>query len=136
MLPTVLLNLFRQVHLQDSSSPTLKTHLLFRFGMTGCFKLVHSGEEPKHAHLRIKSRDGKRVFCFVDSRRFGRWEVEGEWGGGRGPDPMYEYEVGLVARGNICWVRFCRIFPKKNTVAYTLPFSSLSAHFTLNAIIR
>lgn len=32
------------------------------------------------------------VLCFVDYRRFGRWEVGGTWGRDRGPDPMWEYQ--------------------------------------------
>ncbi len=96
--------------------------------MTGCFKLVDSGEEPKHAHLRMKSRDGKRVFCFVDSRRFGRWEVEGRWGGGRGPDPMDEYEVGLMAK----WIRCCRMFPKKYFYFLLRPLSISTFHIDYN----
>lgn len=31
------------------------------------------------------------MLCFVDYRRFGRWEVGGTWGKDRGPDPMWEY---------------------------------------------
>ena len=33
-----------------------------------------------------------KVLCFVDYRRFGRWEVEGDWGKDRGPDPIFEYD--------------------------------------------
>ena len=32
------------------------------------------------------------ILSFVDYRRFGRWEIEGEWGKDRGPDPIFDYE--------------------------------------------
>merc|ERR1712203_828152 len=34
----------------------------------------------------------QQVLSFVDYRRFGRWELEGDWGKDRGPDPIYDYE--------------------------------------------
>lgn len=38
------------------------------------------------------------VLCFVDYRRFGRWEVGADWGKERGPDPVWEY---LAFRSNV-----------------------------------
>ena len=66
-------------------------HILFRFGMSGCFKLTSIEEIPKHAHLRFFTKDGKNVLSFVDYRRFGRWEINGNWGADRGPDTVTEY---------------------------------------------
>ena len=43
-------------------------HLLFRFGMSGSFKLSPVDDIPKHAHLRFWSQDKKHVLCFVDFR--------------------------------------------------------------------
>ncbi len=37
------------------------------------------------------------MLSFVDTRRFGNWSVEADWGKDRGPDPMMEYQVGWVA---------------------------------------
>ena len=71
------------------------THLLFRFGMSGCFKFTKNEEEliPKHAHLRFITKDEKFMLSFVDYRRFGRWSINGDWGKDRGPDPISNYEV-------------------------------------------
>ena len=66
-------------------------HLLFRFGMSGCFKLASVDEIPKHAHLQFFTKSGNKVLCFVDYRRFGRWTINGKWGEDRGPDPIDEY---------------------------------------------
>ena len=43
-------------------------HLLFRFGMSGSFKLSPVDDIPKHAHLRFWSQDEKHLLCFVDYR--------------------------------------------------------------------
>ena len=81
-----------KVFLEDKKKKGGKTHLLFRFGMSGCFKLTPASELPKHAHLQFWSLDKEKlVLSFVDYRRFGRWEIEGNWGKDRGPDPMFDY---------------------------------------------
>ena len=91
-----------QVHLIDvTSSKKCKkvkqevSHLLFRFGMSGCFKFTKNKEEeiPKHAHLRFITKDKKHMLSFVDYRRFGKWVINGDWGDDRGPDPISNYEV-------------------------------------------
>merc|ERR1711994_899072 len=66
-------------------------HLLFRFGMSGSFKLSPVDDIPKHAHLRFWSQDKKHLLCFVDYRRFGTWIINGDWGADRGPDSVTEY---------------------------------------------
>ncbi|XP_042330393.1 endonuclease 8-like 1 isoform X2 [Sceloporus undulatus] len=67
--------------------------LVFRFGMSGSFKMVPVAEMPKHAHLRFYTKEKPlRVLCYVDVRRFGRWEVDGSWQADRGPCVMLEYE--------------------------------------------
>ena len=77
---------------QDLPKQSVK-HLLFRFGMSGCFKLTSVNEIPKHAHLRFFSKDGENVLSFVDYRRFGRWTINGDWGSDRGPDTIVEYKA-------------------------------------------
>ena len=67
-------------------------HLLFRFGMSGCFKLTSVTEIPKHAHLRFFTKDKENVLSFVDYLRFGTWIINGDWGSDRGPDSVVEYE--------------------------------------------
>jgi len=83
-----------KVFLEDRKNGKNQTHILFRFGMSGCFKFTPVDEMPKHAHLRFFTIDQKlqQVLSFVDYRRFGRWEVEGDWGKDRGPDPIFDYE--------------------------------------------
>nr|XP_033776798.1 endonuclease 8-like 1 [Geotrypetes seraphini]XP_033776799.1 endonuclease 8-like 1 [Geotrypetes seraphini]XP_033776800.1 endonuclease 8-like 1 [Geotrypetes seraphini]XP_033776801.1 endonuclease 8-like 1 [Geotrypetes seraphini] len=67
--------------------------IVFRFGMSGHFMLSPATELPKHAHLRFYTKDSPRqALCFVDMRRFGRWEAPGTWQPDRGPCVMLEYE--------------------------------------------
>ncbi|XP_067871510.1 endonuclease 8-like 1 [Heterodontus francisci] len=67
--------------------------IIFRFGMSGSFKLTTEEEVPKHAHLKFFTKEKpKQVLCFVDPRRFGSWEVNGTWQLDRGPCVMFEYE--------------------------------------------
>jgi len=82
-----------KVYLEDKKDAKSKTHILFRFGMSGCFKFTPLDLLPKHAHLQFftTSEKPKQVLSFVDYRRFGRWEIEGDWGKDRGPDPIFEY---------------------------------------------
>ncbi|XP_077173480.1 endonuclease 8-like 1 isoform X2 [Paroedura picta] len=67
--------------------------LIVRFGMSGLFKMTPEAEIPKHAHLRFYTKESpRRTLCFVDFRRFGRWEADGSWQPNRGPCVMLEYE--------------------------------------------
>ncbi|XP_045704468.1 endonuclease 8-like 1 isoform X2 [Phyllostomus hastatus] len=68
--------------------------LMFHFGMSGSFQLVPSNALPPHAHLRFYTAPpGPRLaLCFVDIRRFGHWDIGGEWQPGRGPCVLLEYE--------------------------------------------
>jgi len=81
-----------KVYLEDNKKKSNCVRVLFRFGMSGCFQLTPASDLPKHAHLRFftPAKVGLAL-SFVDYRRFGRWEVEGEWGVDRGPDPINEY---------------------------------------------
>ena len=83
-----------KVYLEDNEKKSNRLRILFRFGMSGCFQLTPASSLPKHAHLRFFT-PGKvgLALSFVDYRRFGRWEVEGEWGVDRGPDPINEYDA-------------------------------------------
>ncbi|KAM8890874.1 endonuclease 8-like 1 isoform 3-T4 [Spinachia spinachia] len=66
--------------------------VVFRFGMSGCFRFTAEDELPKHAHLRFYSRETpSRVLSFVDARRFGSWQPNGTWQPDRGPCIMFEY---------------------------------------------
>ncbi|KAG8440357.1 hypothetical protein GDO86_006200 [Hymenochirus boettgeri] len=68
-------------------------HIIFRFGMSGCFKFTPEDQIPKHAHLRFYTKDTPQwILCFVDPRRFGTWVVNGSWQPERGPCVMQEYE--------------------------------------------
>ncbi|XP_063767318.1 endonuclease 8-like 1 isoform X2 [Eleginops maclovinus] len=67
--------------------------VVFRFGMSGCFRFTTEDELPKHAHLRFYSKETPcRVLSFVDTRRFGSWQPNGTWQPDRGPCIMFEYE--------------------------------------------
>lgn len=80
--------------------------LVFRFGMTGSFRLAPRDALPAHAHLRFYTAPpGPRLaLCFVDARRFGRWHLGGDWQPGRGPCVLLEYERFRWAR----WARWAR----------------------------
>ncbi|XP_022367767.1 endonuclease 8-like 1 isoform X2 [Enhydra lutris kenyoni] len=49
---------------------------------------------PAHAHLRFYTAPPgpPLALCFVDIRRFGHWDLGGEWQPGRGPCVLLEYE--------------------------------------------
>lgn len=67
--------------------------IVFRFGMSGYFRLTTEDELPKHAHLRFYSKETPcRVLSFVDTRRFGSWQPDGTWQPDRGPCIMFEYK--------------------------------------------
>lgn len=83
-----------KVILQDENELKNSMKILFRFGMSGCFQLTSVCSLPKHAHLQFYTQGGEpMVLSFVDYRRFGRWEVDGDWGKDRGPDPILEYDL-------------------------------------------
>lgn len=74
----------------DSSEPM---DVVFRFGMSGMFKMTAEDELPKHAHLRFYTKEKpRRVLSFVDTRRFGTWHPNGTWQRDRGPCVLFEYE--------------------------------------------
>ncbi|KAK6475250.1 endonuclease 8-like 1 [Huso huso] len=67
--------------------------IVFRFGMSGFFRFTAGSEMPKHAHLRFYTNETpRRVLSFVDVRRFGSWEPNGDWQTDRGPCVMFEYQ--------------------------------------------
>lgn len=68
-------------------------HVVFRFGMSGYFRFTAASELPKHSHLRFyTNEDPQRVLSFVDVRRFGSWQHNGNWQKDRGPCVMLEYK--------------------------------------------
>ncbi|NWT11214.1 NEIL1 Endonuclease, partial [Vireo altiloquus] len=68
--------------------------LVFRFGMSGSFRLCPAAELPRHAHLRFLTRESpQRALCFVDPRRFGSWRLGDAWQPERGPCVVSEYQA-------------------------------------------
>ncbi|XP_075288405.1 endonuclease 8-like 1 isoform X2 [Opisthocomus hoazin] len=68
--------------------------LVFRFGMSGLFRLCPVAGLPRHAHLRfVTGEDPPRALCFVDARRFGSWRLGEAWQPGRGPCVLTEYRA-------------------------------------------
>ncbi|NXM28543.1 NEIL1 Endonuclease, partial [Oxyruncus cristatus] len=68
--------------------------LVFRFGMSGSFRLCPAAELPRHAHLRFLTRESpQRALCFVDARRFGSWRLGHAWQQERGPCVVSEYQA-------------------------------------------
>ncbi|XP_062946827.1 endonuclease 8-like 1 isoform X4 [Cynocephalus volans] len=80
--------------LPGAQPPQEPLALIFRFGMSGSFQLAPGDALPPHAHLRFYTAPpGPRfALCFVDIRRFGRWDLGGKWQLGRGPCVLLEYE--------------------------------------------
>ncbi|XP_068000347.1 endonuclease 8-like 1 isoform X2 [Melanerpes formicivorus] len=69
-------------------------HLVFRFGMSGSFRLCPAAALPRHAHLRFLTGERPpRALCFVDPRRFGSWRLGAAWQPGRGPCVLTEYQA-------------------------------------------
>ncbi|XP_045388486.1 endonuclease 8-like 1 isoform X3 [Lemur catta] len=81
--------------LPGAQPPQEPLALVFRFGMSGSFQLAPGDALPPHAHLRFYTAPpGPRLaLCFVDIRRFGRWDLGGKWQPGRGPCVLLEYEL-------------------------------------------
>ncbi|NWU90543.1 NEIL1 Endonuclease, partial [Upupa epops] len=68
-------------------------HLVFRFGMSGSFRLCPAEQLPRHAHLRFRTSESPpRLLCFVDARRFGSWRLGPDWQPERGPCGLSEYQ--------------------------------------------
>ncbi|NWX02638.1 NEIL1 Endonuclease, partial [Caloenas nicobarica] len=74
--------------------PGAAQHLVFRFGMSGSFRLCPAAELPRHAHLRFLTCESPpRALCFVDVRRFGSWRLGDAWQLDRGPCVVSEYQA-------------------------------------------
>ncbi|XP_036311094.1 endonuclease 8-like 1 isoform X2 [Pipistrellus kuhlii] len=80
--------------LPGAQPPQEPLSLIFHFGMSGSFQLAPSNALPPHAHLRFYTAPPgpQLTLCFVDIRRFGHWDLSGEWQAGRGPCVLLEYE--------------------------------------------
>ncbi|XP_004712103.1 endonuclease 8-like 1 isoform X2 [Echinops telfairi] len=80
--------------LPGAQPPREPLALVFRFGMSGSFQMAPGDALPRHAHLRFHTAPPgpRRALCFVDIRRFGHWDLGGEWQPGRGPCVIQEYE--------------------------------------------
>ena len=80
--------------LPGARPPRAPMALVFHFGMSGSFQLAPSDALPPHAHLRFYTAPPgpQLALCFVDVRRFGHWDLGGEWQPGRGPCVLLEYE--------------------------------------------
>ncbi|XP_055984738.1 endonuclease 8-like 1 [Sorex fumeus] len=80
--------------LPGAQPPQEPLALVFRFGMSGSFQLAPRDALPRHAHLRFYTAPPgpPQALCFVDIRRFGHWDLGGQWQPGRGPCVLAEYE--------------------------------------------
>lgn len=70
--------------------------IIFQFGMSGKFDFYDASELQKHAHLNFFTKvshpsDTPMVLSFVDYRRFGKWQPNGNWSPERGPCVLTEY---------------------------------------------
>ncbi|VDI02804.1 endonuclease VIII-like 1 [Mytilus galloprovincialis] len=70
--------------------------IVFQFGMSGKFDFYEANELQKHAHLNFftKTENNKSVqmvLSFVDYRRFGKWQPNGNWSVERGPCVLTDY---------------------------------------------
>ncbi|XP_070286127.1 endonuclease 8-like 1 isoform X3 [Myotis yumanensis] len=115
--------------LPGAQPPQEPLALIFHFGMSGSFQLAPSNALPPHAHLRFYTAPPgpQLTLCFVDIRRFGHWELTGEWQSGRGPCVLLEYEQFRL-----------RIppFEKARTILEALKQHRLSPKLTLSQKIK
>ncbi|XP_063494768.1 endonuclease 8-like 1 isoform X2 [Symphalangus syndactylus] len=104
--------------LPGAQPPQEPLALVFRFGMSGSFQLVPREELPRHAHLRFYTAPpGPRLaLCFVDIRRFGRWDLGGKWQPGRGPCVLQEYQQFRVS---LCCPGWSTVAPSQLIAAST-----------------
>ncbi|KAM4826460.1 endonuclease 8-like 1 [Thomomys bottae] len=79
--------------LPGAQPPRGPLDVVFRFGMSGSFQLAPAQALPRHAHLRFYTAPPgpPLALCFVDIRRFGRWDPGGHWHPDRGPCVLLEY---------------------------------------------
>ncbi|NXD29349.1 NEIL1 Endonuclease, partial [Spelaeornis formosus] len=78
----------------DAAAGPPAQDIVFRFGMSGSFRLCPAAELPRHAHLRFLTRESpRRALCFVDPRRFGSWRLGDAWQPERGPCVVSEYQA-------------------------------------------
>ena len=74
--------------LNCQENPDNKMRVLFRFGMSGRFIFTPAAELHKHSHLSFVSVDTPPMaLSFVDTRRFGSWQVSDEVGQRSWPRP-------------------------------------------------
>jgi len=96
-IKVILTDITQEIKSNDSDKRKLPNTMaiVVRFGMSGIFKFTKADDLPKHSHLRFYTvnDDTNMVLSFVDARRFGHWEVNGDWTPNRSPDPIYEYEL-------------------------------------------
>ncbi|XP_042524776.1 endonuclease 8-like 1 isoform X2 [Dipodomys spectabilis] len=97
--------------LPGARPPRQPLAIVFRFGMSGSFRLAPAGQLPRHAHLRFYTAPPAppQALCFVDVRRFGRWDPGGHWHPGRGPCVLLEYQQ---FRENVLWNLSDKVFDR------------------------
>ncbi|XP_045442599.1 endonuclease 8-like 1 isoform X4 [Pipistrellus kuhlii] len=115
--------------LPGAQPPQEPLSLIFHFGMSGSFQLAPSNALPPHAHLRFYTAPPgpQLTLCFVDIRRFGHWDLSGEWQAGRGPCVLLEYEQFRLRMPP---------FEKARTVLEALKQHRLSPKLTLSQKIK
>ena len=67
-------------------------NIIFRYGLTGKLRFDRVEDLHKHAHLNFYTADKKMVLSYVDTMRYGSWEVSDNWGRNRGPCVLNEYQ--------------------------------------------
>jgi len=87
--------LLTQLGGNPKEDPPTKT-LLMTMGMSGNWMYVEKNSPKlqaalKHAHLRFISTNGNYLLLH-DVRRFAKWKWDDNWGRGRGPCPLTQYE--------------------------------------------
>jgi formamidopyrimidine-DNA glycosylase len=100
-----------------------KTKKLFMsLGMSGNFTTTDTGTWQKHCHLRFcGSKAGKsEILCFVDVRKFAKWQWRDGWSKNRGPDPIYEKELfrsNFISRVKKSRSKLCDVMLDQKTCA-------------------
>lgn len=96
--------------------------LFMSLGMSGNFSTIDTGTWQKHCHLRFcGSKDGKsEILCFIDPRKFAKWNWRDDWSKTRGPDPISENEMfrsNFISRLSKSRSKLCEIMLDQKTCA-------------------
>lgn len=97
--------------------------LFMSLGMSGNFSITDQNDWQKHCHLRFVGRtdnDKISTLCFIDPRKFAKWQFRSDWSISRGPDPIYEndlFRLNFISKVQKSRSKLCEIMLDQKTCA-------------------